>query len=462
MFDNLSCSTNSDNHKLIPGVSIGFSINGKHYINSDLSFLIHLSSLTGETTINGFDVISAKPTMKSNTPVALEDGEEISYSYSILFDDSIPSTDTIRNQRFIKKEISPKLCYQTLLSVILSIAIPILMVSWVTYTENSEVDTDFDEYEGFEWKLIHGDVFRSPNNSARLTTFFGWGIQIFFSIILTIIQIVLHIAGTQFSSVLTAFMNSFVLSAFFAGFISSKMFKTIGTTGWKSVILKSSFGLSGIVTLIFFAFSLRMKTLSSSVSFPVSTVIIYFFTDSLFYFIGSLLGLKSKPFELSQKVNQLPRQIPPSNTIFKRNIIIIIGSAFVFSLIYIDVSVFFEIVWNYQSISITGLCVVLGIILCILQSIDLGIMLTFFLLSKEDYRWWWPSFASGASVGIYFMLYAIVYCIKSYVPLDSNSLMIYIGINAIYAGALALVCGAFSFIGSFFFIKRIYNSLKME
>ena len=36
-------------------------------------------------------------------------------------------------------------------------------------------------------------------------------------------------------------------------------------------------------------------------------------------------------------------------------------------------------------------------------------MLCYFQLCREDYRWWWRSFFSTATAGLYLFIYAICY-----------------------------------------------------
>ena len=40
---------------------------------------------------------------------------------------------------------------------------------------------------------------------------------------------------------------------------------------------------------------------------------------------------------------------------------------------------------------------------------EVGIVMAYLQLCREDYRWWWRAFANTASAGGYLFVYAIVY-----------------------------------------------------
>ena len=50
----------------------------------------------------------------------------------------------------------------------------------------SQIDEDDDSQEEYGWKLVHGDVFRSPRNSMLLSVMVGSGIQVFSMALITL------------------------------------------------------------------------------------------------------------------------------------------------------------------------------------------------------------------------------------------------------------------------------------
>ena len=452
-FDNISCISYENEQRKI-GARIGFKKDNKYYLYTELNFLLHLSSLTGEAEVRGFDLLSLKE------PVDI-DSKDINFTYSILFDDLVDNTNA-RDKRYIESEVPKKSSLLVICSIVVSVLIIIFMVYFITKSENNTMDTDFDEYNGYEWKLIHGDVCRAPNKQSRLSALIGWGSQLALTFILVLIQGILDkIKLNVVSSLVKGFLVSFLISAPFGGFISGKLFKTIGSKGWKSMAFFSSLMLTSISSVLILILKIRLSLNSSSVMLPFKSILLFISCNFILYFIGTLIGLRGKGFELSQKVNQLPRQIPPQNTFFVV-FINILGGCFIFISILLYCKVFFNLIWKFSNISFDIYHLLLNIILLFLQSATVGIISSYYLLNKEDYRWWWNSFKSGFFVGIFYIIYLIYYCINYYVPSDKDSLLIYIVVNMMGCFGLSIVCGTFSFIGSFFFIQKIYNSLKVE
>lgn len=64
--------------------------------------------------------------------------------------------------------------------------------------------------------------------------------------------------------------------------------------------------------------------------------------------------------------------------------------------------------WNYKFYYVYGFMLLVFIILAIV-TICVTIVVTYFLLNNEDYRWPWTSFASSASTAAYVLLYSVYY-----------------------------------------------------
>uniref|UniRef100_A0A8C1ZQ87 Transmembrane 9 superfamily member n=1 Tax=Cyprinus carpio TaxID=7962 RepID=A0A8C1ZQ87_CYPCA len=108
-----------------------------------------------------------------------------------------------------------------------------------------------------------------------------------------------------------------------------------------------------------------------------------------------------------------------------------------------------------------------GILLCvfaILLSVGacISVALTYFLLSGEDYRWWWRSVLSTGSTGIFIFVYSLFYYHNRSNMSGLVQSVEFFGYSLLTAFVFSLMLGTVSFWASLAFIRYIYRSLKMD
>ena len=354
------------------------------------------------------------------------------------------------------------------LPIFASTILTLLLVYYIyksIYKENKHADNDLDEYDGCEWKLIHADVCRSPINPQKLSERFGWGVQLFLALILTIFTISFSSNNNYntFDELLSTFIRCFLFSSIFGGFFSGKMFKTIGSKNWKMAVLSSSLFLSIILLMPRFLISIISPT-QSTFTFSLLKVLIPISLNFILHSVGCLIGLKVNGFELSQKVNILPRQIPPHSKLFNTYPLATLSSLFISFIMLSNYYYLLEVCWtNKIANEPPSLFYILtSIISFIILSIDFGIIMVFTQLKKEDYKWWWTAFWTGGMSGVIFFFYSIIYYFELFSERHFIHFLSYTLINMTIFIIISIISGAMSFIGCFYFVQLIYNSLKME
>merc|ERR550525_336421 len=79
-----------------------------------------------------------------------------------------------------------------------------------------------------------------------------------------------------------------------------------------------------------------------------------------------------------------------------------------FMAIYVEVHTIFMSVWGHQFYTLFGiLLLTFGILLIVTAFVV--ILLCYFQLTSEDYRWWWPAVLRGGACGIFLYAYALFY-----------------------------------------------------
>merc|ERR1711957_1080926 len=117
--------------------------------------------------------------------------------------------------------------------------------------------------------------------------------------------------------------------------------------------------------------------------------------------------------------------------------------------------------WLHQFYYMFGF---LGLVLLILlvTCAEISITVVYFQLTSEDYNWWWTSFFSSGSSAAYVFLYSCMY-FSSRLHIDRMvSTMLYFGYMGMISIMFMLLTGAIGTISSFFFVRAIYGSIKVD
>lgn len=93
---------------------------------------------------------------------------------------------------------------------------------------------------------------------------------------------------------------------------------------------------------------------------------------------------------------------------------------------------------------------------------EITIVLCYFQLCNEDYRWWWRSYLSAGSSGGYLFLYSIWYYmskldIQGFVPT-----VLYFSYMLMVSITFFLVTGSIGFFSCLWFVRKIYGAIKVD
>lgn len=112
--------------------------------------------------------------------------------------------------------------------------------------EISSDEESIEETTG--WKLLHGDVFRSPRHAIFLAPLVGSGMQLIF---MTTGLLILSCSGLLNPSWRGGFvsvgMGLFIFAGIFSGYYSSRVYKTFGGLNWRNNTLMVSFAILDLI-----------------------------------------------------------------------------------------------------------------------------------------------------------------------------------------------------------------------
>lgn len=340
---------------------------------------------------------------------------------------------------------------------------------------NLAFDEDPIEMKG--WKLLHGDIFRSPKYRMILSSFVGNGFQILFvGLIICITDNVSMFRNLSFDlDTLKFLLVLFTVSSYISGFVSSYIYTSMGGKKFKYNVFLTCF--IYILPVYLLVISVKSLTLASGPNFfnvysSVKVFSIYSMVSLPLCFLGGLFGQRrsNKHFKFPCKTNRLPRQIPKQKWYNSQKLQLFVSGILPFSAVYVELHYLFVSFWNYTPFYFYNnqhhnnfLLLTISTILLILVGSTSSIILIYIQLNLENYKWWWFSFLNGLSPCVYFFIFSLYYFL-SY----SNHIYgfiqfrLFLMSNLVIAYTLTLALSCITFITSYAFIHYIYKHIKSD
>jgi len=317
------------------------------------------------------------------------------------------------------------------------------------------------------WKLVHGDVFRPPATAPMLfSVLVGSGVQLLTMVVAIMTFALLGLLSpANRGSLVTAFIFLFVFMGAFAGYYSSLTYKMFRGTEWKHNTLLTAFLYPGLVASIFFTVNLTLWAKGSSGALPFTSfftlLFLWFCVSVPLVFLGSFFGYKREATTFPVRTNQIPRAIPVQAWYLHPLITCMLGGILPFGAVSVELYFIMSALWLHQIYYIFGFIFLVMVVL-VATCAEIAILLCYFQLCNEDYRWWWRSFLSSGSCAGYMMLYAIWYNLTELDMTEFVPLMLYFGYMSIISLTFFLITGTIGFFACFWFNCKIYGSIKVD
>ncbi|KAI1925055.1 Transmembrane 9 super member 2 [Ophidiomyces ophidiicola] len=316
------------------------------------------------------------------------------------------------------------------------------------------------------WKLVHGDVFRCPQHPLMLSVLLGNGAQLFVMTGLTVLFALLGLLSPSNRGFLgTVILLLYTLLGFVGGYVSSRTYKSFGGEAWKRLIISTPLAVPAIVFCVFFALNFLLWVKGASGAVPFSTMIvillIWFVISVPLSVAGSWIGFKQPALEGSTKTNQIPRQVPPAVGSLRIVPSTLITGLLPFAAIFVELYFIMNSLWTgkiYYMFGFLFLCY--GMM--VMMSATTTILLVYFLLCAEDYRWQWRSFIGAGMTGGYVFVNALIFWGTRVSFGGLTGTVLYLGYSALLSFLACVLTGSIGFFASWVFIQRIYRSIKVD
>jgi len=316
------------------------------------------------------------------------------------------------------------------------------------------------------WKLVHGDVFRAPSRPLLLSVLLGNGAQLFVMTGCTIVFALMgFLSPSNRGSLGTIMILLYTILSFVGGYVSARVYKSTQGEQWKLNIALTPILIPGIVFSTFFFLDLFLWAKQSSGAVPFTTMLviigIWFVISLPLSFAGSWLGFRAGVIEAPVRTNQIPRQIPPVTTYLKPVPSCLIVGLLPFGAIFVELYFIMSSIWFsriYYMFGFLFLCYGLMIIVCAAVTI----LMTYFLLCAENYNWQWRSFFAAGTSGLYVFLNCLLYLTTKVRLGGLAGTVLYIGYSALISLLFFILAGSIGYFASWWFVHRIYKSIKID
>ncbi|KAA8914473.1 hypothetical protein FN846DRAFT_896912 [Sphaerosporella brunnea] len=330
----------------------------------------------------------------------------------------------------------------------------------------NQLDLNEDVQDDSGWKLVHGDVFRPPKNPMLLSVLLGSGAQLFFMTGTTIVFALLgFLSPSNRGSLGTVAILLYTLLGFVGGYVSARVYKTLGGEAWKQNIAITPVFVPGIVFGTFFLLNLFLFFKQSSGAVPFTTMLaligIWFVISVPLSFAGSWFGFRAPIFEAPVRTNQIPRQIPPQQTYLRPVPSMLLAGILPFGAIFVELYFIMNSIWLHKVYYMFGflfVCYGIMIVTCSMVTI----LMVYFLLCSENYHWQWRAFFTSGACALYIFLNAIVYWISKLSLSSFTGNVLYLGYSALIGFLFFILTGTIGFFSSYFFVRKIYSHIKIE
>jgi len=330
----------------------------------------------------------------------------------------------------------------------------------------NELATAEEQAEETGWKLVHGDVFRKPAYSSLLAVSVGSGMQILgMSVVTLIFALFGFLSRAHRGGRLQSMMLLFTFRGTLAGYTAARFCKLWDGDDWKLTTLLTACLYPGIFFLIFFVLDLLIWGQKSSGAVPFTTMfallVLWFGISVPLVYLGSYSGFRKPAIELPVRTNQVARKIPDQPWFTHSIFMSLVGGLLPFGAVFTELFFIMSSLWQHQFYYLFGFLALVLVIL-IITCAEISIALTYFQLTSEDYHWWWRSFSASGSSAVYVFLYSVLY-FSSRLQIDKLvSTLLYFGYMFIISAMFGLLTGSIGTVSSFFFVRAIYGSIKVD
>ncbi|KAK1755815.1 hypothetical protein QBC47DRAFT_446165 [Echria macrotheca] len=332
----------------------------------------------------------------------------------------------------------------------------------INEAENSDDEETLEDATG--WKMLHGDVFRTPRNGHLLAPLVGSGMQLLFVAVGLVLLSAVGILNPSFRGGFISFaVGLFIFAGLFSGYFSARVFKTFGGQDWRRNTVVTALLFPGLLFSAVFVLNLFVWAQASSTAIPFTTLIAIVFlwlcVQVPLVYVGSWYGfVRSATWEHPTKTSPVRRQIPPQAWYIRGVRTALLAGLIPFAVIFIELLFVFQSVYQDKSgyYYVFGFLAVVSTIL-ILTIAEVTVVTIYIQLCGENYEWWWQSFVVGGGSAVWVFAYCGWYFFTRLHISGVLSSVLFFSYSFIACCVYGLLTGTVGFLTAYAFVRRIYG-----
>ncbi|KAJ3201418.1 hypothetical protein HDU82_008132 [Entophlyctis luteolus] len=361
-------------------------------------------------------------------------------------------------------------------SIVNSIVIVLMLTGMIAMILLRALHKDISRYNSFieddggqediGWKLVHADVFRPPQQRMLLAVLVGNGAQVFLMTAVTLAFAVLgFLSPSSRGALSTVTIIFYILFAGVSGYVSARLYKMMQGEYWRRNVALTALLVPGIIFLIFIILNFFLISAQSSAAVPFTTMLaliaMWFLISLPLCIVGSYFGFKQPTIENPVKTNQIPRQVPTQPAYLNLWASAAMGGILPFGAIFIELYFIMNSIWFHHIYYVFGFLFLVFLILVITSS-EVAILMCYFHLCSEDWRWPWRSFLTAGCSGVYIFLHSVVYFVRKLHVDNVASGFLYFGWSMVMSLLFVILTGSVGYISCLMFVRSIFGSIKVD
>lgn len=336
-------------------------------------------------------------------------------------------------------------------------------------TKYNRVLTDEEKAEELEetgWKLIHGDVFRPPAMPMLFSVTVGSGVQTFGMGIVTLFFAAIgFLSPANRGALMIALLLLWVFMGIFAGYYSARTFKMFNGKEWQRSTLMTAFFYPGVICFVLFILNLIVWAEGTTNAIPfgslVAVLALWFLVSVPLTFLGAFFGFRRDVEKFPVQTQDIPRQIPAQPWYMSSIVTVLVGGILPFGAVFVELFFILQTLWLDSFYYVYGFLVLVFIILCITCA-EISVVLCYFQLCGEDYRWWWRSMFTSGSSALYVFAYSLHwYSLKLHATRFVTHVLFF-GYMSVLSVFFFLGTAVVGYFASFWFVWKIFASVKVD
>ncbi|XP_011815344.1 PREDICTED: transmembrane 9 superfamily member 4 isoform X2 [Colobus angolensis palliatus] len=281
----------------------------------------------------------------------------------------------------------------------------------------------------------------------------------------TVVAMLGMLSPSSRGALMTTACFLFMFMGVFGGFSAGRLYRTLKGHRWKKGAFCTATLYPGVVFGICFVLNCFIwgKHSSGAVPFPtmVALLCMWFGISLPLVYLGYYFGFRKQPYDNPVRTNQIPRQIPEQRWYMNRFVGILMAGILPFGAMFIELFFIFSAIWENQFYYLFGFLFLVFIILVVSCS-QISIVMVYFQLCAEDYRWWWRNFLVSGGSAFYVLVYAIFYFVNKLDIVEFIPSLLYFGYTALMVLSFWLLTGTIGFYAAYMFVRKIYAAVKID